>query len=116
MSERIHTECGLLNNEDPENTGIDETTLPISPSKAGDETWENHAHEYDNLDVMTMLVNDDWIIIQIGDVCPSNSIRVLQHYHPPDVGIQQALSDGIGIFVCVGTSKSVSTDSGIMRG
>ena len=104
MCQRVDTEGGLLDEEDSENTSVDESAHPISPSKTSDEAREDHAHEDDGLDVVAMLPDNDWVIIQIGDISTANSLRVLLHDHPANVRVEETLSNGVGIFVGVGIS------------
>jgi len=65
MGQGIDAEGGLLNEEDSENSSVDESTLPISPSNTSDEAREDHAHEDDGLDVVSVLPNNDRVIVQI---------------------------------------------------
>lgn len=65
MGQRVDAEGGLLDEEDSENSGVDESTLPVSPSKTSDKAREDHAHENDRLDIVAMLPDNHWIIVQI---------------------------------------------------
>jgi len=65
VSKGVDAEGGLLNEEDSENSCVDETSHPVSPSEASDKARENHAHEDDGLDVVSVLPDDDWVIVQI---------------------------------------------------
>ena len=100
----VDAEGGLLDKEDAKDATVDETTEPIAPAKATDEHREDEAHEEYHLKVMTMLPNDDRVLIEVGDVCAANSLGVLLHQHPPKVGIEETFADGIWIFVGVGVS------------
>ena len=104
MGQGVDTEGGLLHEEDSEDTSVDESTHPISPSEASYKTGEDHAHEDDSLDVVAMLPDNDWVVIQIGDIGTANSFRVLLHDHPSDVRVEETLSNRVGILVGVGIS------------
>ena len=65
MGQGVDAEGSLLDEEDSENSSVDESTLPVSPSKTSDEAREDHAHEDDGLDVISVLPNNNWIIVQI---------------------------------------------------
>jgi len=112
MSQGIDTEGGLLDEEDSEDTSVDESTHPVSPSKTSHEAREYHAHEDDGLDVVAMLPDDDRVIIQIGDIGAANSLRVLLHDHPSDVRVEEALSNRVWILVGIGVSVMGSVISG----
>lgn len=92
MSQRVDTESSLLNEEDSENTGVDETTKPITPTKTCNETRKDHAHKDDSLDVVAVLPNNDWVIVQVGDVGTANTLWVLLHDHPSEVRVYETLS------------------------
>lgn len=51
---------------------------------------------------MSVLPDNDGVIVQIGDIGSANSLRVLLHDHPANVRIQETLSDGVGILLRVG--------------
>jgi len=65
VCQRVDTEGSLLNKENSEDSSVDETSHPVSPSEASDKARENHAHEDDGLDVVSVLPDDDWVIVQI---------------------------------------------------
>lgn len=108
MGKRVDTECGLLDEEDAEDASVDETAEIIAPSETTDNGWENQAHEENDLEVVLVLPNDDWVFIEIRDICASNSLRVLLHEHPAEMGIEKAFADGVWVLLCVGVSM-VST-------
>ena len=65
VSKRVDAEGGLLDNEDAKDTSVDESSLPVSPSKTADKHREDHSHEDDGLDVVAVLPNDNWVIVQV---------------------------------------------------
>ena len=93
VSKRVDAESGLLDNEDAEDTSVDKSSLPVSPSKTADKHREDHSHEDDGLDVIAVLPNDDWVIVQVGDVGSANALWVLLHDHPSEVGVEETLAD-----------------------
>lgn len=100
----VDTEGGLLDEEDSEDTSVDESTHPVSPSKTGYEAGEDHSHEDDGLDVVAMLPDNDGVVVQIGDVGSTNTLWVLLHDHPSDVRVEKTLSNGVWVLVGVGVS------------
>jgi hypothetical protein len=85
VGQGVDAEGGWLNEEDPENASVDETTHPVSPPKTSDKAREDHAHEDNGLDVVAMLPNNDWVIVQVRDIGTTNALWVLLHDHPSDV-------------------------------
>ena len=59
-----------------------------------------------------MLPDYDRVIVQVGDVGAANAFRILLHDHPTEVRIEEALADGIGIFVGVGVTVMGAMISG----
>ena len=104
MCQRVDTERGLLNEEDPQNSSVDESTHPVTPSKAGNKAWEDHTHEDNGLDVVAMLPDNDGVIVQVGDVGTTNAFWVLLHDHPSDVRVEKTLSNGVWVLVGIGVS------------
>jgi len=104
MGQGVDTEGGLLNEEDTEDTGVDETTEPVSPSNTGDKHGEDQSHEDDGLDVVAVLPDDDWVIVEVRDIGTADSLWVLLHDHPSDVGVEKALADRVWVLVSVGVS------------
>lgn len=108
VSERVDTEGGLLDEEDSEDTSVDEATEVIAPANASNDGGENQAHEEDDLEVVLVLPDNDWVFIQIGDVGTSNSLGVLLHDHPTYVRIEQTLADRVWILLGIGISVMCS--------
>ena len=104
MGQRVDAEGGLLDEEDSENSSVDESTLPVSPSKTSDKAREDHAHEYESLDIVAMLPNNNWIIIQIRNVRSPNALWVLLHDHPSEMRVEEALADRVWVLVGIGIS------------
>lgn len=102
VSETVDAEGSLLNNEDAQNSGIDESTNPVTPAKASNKSGKDERHEENTLDEVPVLPNDDRILIQIGDVGTADSLRVLLHDHPADMTVEKTFSDGVGILLRVG--------------
>jgi len=101
----------LLNEEDSKNASVDQTSHPIAPSETSYQTWENETHEDDGLDVVSVLPDDNWIIVQIGNVCTANTLWVLLHEHPSKVGVEKTLADGVWILIGIGVSVVCSVIS-----
>lgn len=112
MSKGIDTEGGLLNEEDTEDATIDESTEPVTPAETCNKGWEDQTHEEDDLEVVSVLPDDDGIFVEIRDVCSANSFRVLLHDHPSEVRVHEALADRVRILLRVCVSVMCSVISG----
>lgn len=55
-----------------------------------------------------VLPNNNGVIVQVRNVGPSDTLRVLLHDHPANMRVQQALSDAIGVLL--GARQSISSD------
>lgn len=104
MGQRVDAEGGLLNDKDSENTSVDETSLPVPPSKTSDETREDHSHEDNALDVVSVLPDNDWVIVQVGNVGTADTLWVLLQDHPSEMRVDESLSNGIWVLVGIGVS------------
>lgn len=94
----------MLNEEDSEDTSVDESSNPVTPTKTGNKAGEDHSHEYDGLDVISVLPDNDRVIVKIGNIGTANSLWVLLHDHPSDVRVEETLSNGVWVLVGVGIS------------
>lgn len=104
VGQGVDAEGGLLDEEDTQDAGVDEAALPVAPADAGDEAGEDHAHEDDGLEVVAVLPDYDGVIVQVRDVSAADALGVLLHDHPAEVGVEQALADGVRVLVSVGVS------------
>jgi len=104
MSQRVDAESGLLDEEDAEDAAVDEATPPIIPAESAEDCWEDETHEHDDLEVVLVLPDDHRVFVEIGDVGTANSLWVLLHQHPTEVGVEEAFADGVWVFVGVGVS------------
>lgn len=104
VSEGVDAEGSLLDEEDAEDAGVDESTQEITPEKTGNDRWENETHEQDDVEVVLVLPDDDWVLVEIGDIGTSNTLWVLLHDHPSNVRVPETLLDRVGILVGVGVS------------
>ena len=111
MGQGVDTEGGLLNDEDSENTSVDESTHPVTPTKSRNKTREDHTHEYNALDVVAVLPDNDGVVIQIGDIGTTDALWILLHYHPSNMRVNETLSDRVGVLVGIGVSVMSSVIS-----
>lgn len=102
MGEGVDAEGSLLDEEDTEDAGIDEATEPVAPAKAADEHGEDDTHENDDFEVVAVLPDNDGVFIKICDVGSADAFGVLFHYHPTNVGVQEAFADRVRVLICVG--------------
>jgi len=104
VRKRVDTEGSLLDEEDAQDTAVDETSLPVTPAETGNNGGEDEAHEEDDLEIVTVLPDNDWVIVEVRDVGTSNSLGVLLHEHPAKVRVEQTLANRVGVLVGVGVS------------
>lgn len=112
MGQAVDTESSLLDEEDSENTAVDEATEEVAPAETADEHREDQGHENDRLDVVTVLPDDDGILVEVGDISAADAAGVLLHDHPADVAVKEALADGIGILLGVGIAMVRTMETG----
>jgi hypothetical protein len=108
----VDTEGSLLNEEDTEDTGVDETTEPVAPAETGDESRESETHTEDDLKVVLVLPDDDGVVVEVRDVGTANSLGVLLHEHPAEVRVEETLANGVGVFLSVGVTVVSAVVSG----
>lgn len=65
MGKGVDTEGGLLNEEDAEDASVYEATEEVVEGKATKDGGKDQAHEDDDLEVMTVLPDDDGIFVQV---------------------------------------------------
>lgn len=102
VSQGVDAEGGLLDEEDAENTSVDESTEPVTPAESRNETRQSEAHGDEDAEVVLVLPDNDGILVQIGDVGAALALGVLFHDHPSDVGVHEALADGVGVLFGIG--------------
>jgi len=89
----VDTEGGLLDEEDTEDTGVDETTEPVTPAETGNEGGEDQTHAENDLEVVLVLPDDNGVVVEVGDVGTANSLGVLLHDHPTEMRVEKTLAD-----------------------
>jgi len=104
VSQRVDAESGLLDEEDTEDTGVDESTEPVTPAKTSNEHGDDQTHTEDNLEVVAVLPDDDWVLVQIRDVGSANSLGVLLHDHPAEVRVPETLANGVRVLFGIGVT------------
>jgi hypothetical protein len=104
VSKGVDAEGGLLNEEDSKDSSVDESSHPVTPSKTSNKAREDHSHEDDGLDVVSVLPDDDGVIVQIRDIGTTNTLWVLLHDHPSEVRIYESFSNGVWVLVGIGVS------------
>lgn len=77
MRKGVDTECGLLDEKEPQDTCIDQTALPITPSQSSDHHWEKHSENKNEFAIVVVLPHDDGVLVQVGDICPTTILGVL---------------------------------------
>lgn len=104
VSKRVDTKGSLLNEEDAQNTGIDESTDEVTPAETSNQRREDETCKDDDLEVVLVLPDDNGVVVEIGDVGTSNALRVLLHQHPAEMRVEKTLADAVGVLVGVGVA------------
>jgi len=102
----------LLDNKDSENSGVDESSPPISPSESGNQHGENHTHEDNALDVVSVLPDNDGVVVEIRDIGTADSLWVLLQKHPSEVRVNEPLANRVWVLVGIGVTVVCSVVSG----
>ena len=93
VSQAVDAEGGLLDEEDSEDASIDKATHPVTPAESGDEHGKSETHEENDLQVVSMLPDNNWILVEIADIGAANTLWVLLHDHPSDVRVEETFSN-----------------------
>lgn len=104
VGKTVDTEGGLLDDEDTQNGGVNESTNPVAPAEASNESGENKSHEEHALHEVPVLPDNDRVLVQIGDVGTTDALGVLLHDHPAEMAVEETLSNGVRILLGVGIS------------
>lgn len=104
VGEGVDAEGGLLDEEDTQDAGVDETTEPVTPAETSNQHGNDETHGEDDLEVVAVLPDDDGVLVQVGNVGAADPLRVLLHDHPAQVGVEETLADGVGILVGIGVA------------
>lgn len=102
MGQGVHAEGSLLDEEYTEDTSVDKSTDPVTPSETSNKRWEDQPHEDNNPEIMLVLPNNNRILVQVGDVCSTDSFRVLLQNHPSQMRVHKTLADTIRVFIGIG--------------
>lgn len=121
MCERVHAECGLYAYESVKasqrkkaetyvvdkaktsSSGVEETTLPVTPAKSSNKHGEQQAAPNDEVNVPPVLPPDDRVLAQVTDIGNAHLDTWLED-HPADVRPPEALMRVVGVEVGVGVT------------
>jgi hypothetical protein len=65
VSKGVDAERRLLDEEDSKNTSVDEATEPVTPAETSHKAREDQAHEKNYLEVVSVLPDDNGVIVEI---------------------------------------------------
>ena len=102
MSKGIDTKGCLLDEEEPQDPCIYQTSFPITPAKSSDDHWEQHAENKNEFTIVPVLPDDDGVLVQVRDISPSLVLGVLLQYHPHEVGVPYAFPYTVRVFDSIG--------------
>jgi hypothetical protein len=66
----------LLNKEESQDTGVDNATEPVTPEETGNGSWEDDTHDKRNTDIIAVLPDDNWVLVEIRNVGTTNAFWV----------------------------------------
>lgn len=112
VSKGVDAESGLLHKEYTENSTVDEAAEPVTPAETTSKHGQEKPHKHDDLEVVAVLPDDNWIFIEVGDIGTTDTLRVLFHQHPADVGVEETFTNGVWVVVGVGVAMMSSVVSG----
>ena len=104
VSERVDAESCLLDEENPEDSAVDEAAEPVAPAETAGKHGKEEAHEHDHLEIVAVLPNDDWVFVEVGYVGTADTLWVLLHQHPSEVGVEETFADRVWVLVGVGVA------------
>ena len=104
VSNTVHAECSLLHEEGTEDAAIDKAAAVIVPEETTDNAGKDEARKNDDGEIVLMLPDHYRVLVKIGDIGTTNSLRVLLHDHPAEVRVEQALADGVRVLVGIGVA------------
>lgn len=104
MREGIDAEGALLDDEGPQDAGVEETAPVVVPAEAAEESGNDEGNGQGDGDIVVVLEEHDGVRDEVGDVGSSQGRRVLLYKQPADVRVQEAFADGVWIFRGVGVS------------
>lgn len=104
VGQGVDAESGLLDEEDTQNASIDVAAKPVTPADASNQSREDKGHKDDTLYEVPVLPDNDGVLVEIGDIGTTSTLRVLLDDHPANVAVQKTLPHGVGIFFGVGVS------------
>ena len=88
MGERVDAEGCLLYEEDAKDASVNKATEPVAPAKTSDKRGKYQTHDQNNFNVVAMLPANNSILVQVGDISPSNTLGILFHDHPTEVRVE----------------------------
>ena len=100
----VDAECGMVDKDESADTGVKESTSPVTPTKTSNNSGKEEAHDEDNDSVVLVVHANEAIRVEICDICTTNTFGVLFQDHPTEMSVHQALSDRVWIFLCVGVT------------
>ena len=108
VGERVDAESGLLDEENAEDAGVNETAKPVIPTEAADSRGEDKRHSDNGLQIVLVLPDYNGILVQICDIGAAHLLGVLLENHPANVRVEEALANRVGVLLGVRVSM-VST-------
>lgn len=97
MGKGVDAECGMVDKDESADTGVKESTSPVTPTKTSNDSGEEESHGEDNDSVVLVLHADELVGVEIGDIGSTNAFGVLLEDHPTEMGIHQSFADRVRV-------------------
>jgi hypothetical protein len=93
----------VMDEEQASRTSVEVTTLPVTPTKASNDSRDDETHGEDKVDVVFVLPPHDLVLAQIADVRNTGFAARFQE-HPADVRVPKSLMSVVRVEVGIGVS------------
>lgn len=103
VGQGVDTEGRVVNKDEASDGSVEESSTPVTPAVAGNDSWEDEAHESDQRQVELVLELDHWVSSQVRDVGNTRLASWLDN-HPTHVGPQKTVVGSVWVQVSVGVS------------
>jgi hypothetical protein len=85
MAQTVDGEGALLNTDDTEDSGVNETTPPITPAQSCDHRRQYPCACYSDLGVVLVLPDNEGVVAQVGDIGSAVLLIILSKQQPSHV-------------------------------
>lgn len=98
----VDVESSLLDEVDMEDVSVDIIVYLVVLVEVVDKSWEDDCYEDNVFDEVVVLLNDDGVFVEIGDIGLVFVFGVLFYDYLVDVRVEEIFVNGVRVFVGVG--------------